>query len=89
MASVVAAAPPTTSSVMCEQHDASQGKDCRVTKRCVCTTIARLSDRLGLLGPVVTKAQTSFTPIDGMSIFTNFQELIACIICIFQDLGDP
>ncbi|XP_055940883.1 uncharacterized protein LOC129971288 [Argiope bruennichi] len=35
----------------------SQGKDCRVTKRCVLSTIARLFDPLGLLGPVVTEAK--------------------------------
>lgn len=35
----------------------SQRKDCRVTKRCVLSTIARLFDPLGLLGPIVTKAK--------------------------------
>ncbi|XP_055932758.1 uncharacterized protein LOC129962788 [Argiope bruennichi] len=35
----------------------SQRKDCRVTKRCVLSTIARLFDPLGLLGPVVTNSK--------------------------------
>ncbi|XP_071033033.1 uncharacterized protein [Parasteatoda tepidariorum] len=36
---------------------ASQRKDSKVTKRCVLSTIARLFDPLGLLGPVVSKAK--------------------------------